>query len=327
MIPRQTHGVASLAIAIAALSIAIQSCDSGSDSPSTPADDMGKPFFETSYTIQGDRLVVTYITERITTWSFCAYSSKATTSMPDSLVIDRDTTKSPETVLWSLNHDTLLITETDTNYTDTDSIPYLDQVLYIRLSGSEGLNGRFKQIDTKHLPLEQVPSTSSDTGYFSSPSTDDIQSRFVEYVIEFDGGRGKSWIRALGSWADYTIADWNKYSQDEYDITIRKIDDNTVTETGNINHEEVTRQLVNINPEFKLDGDIRYSSSDSTHKTGIKYSAPTSCPNGVDWYRTFQTSNRKPSAWRLASRSLQGNPPAAPAWNLDHPAPGTFFRP
>ena len=101
------------------------------------------------------------------------------------------------------------------------------------------------------------------------------------------------------NWLSY---DWGFYDSAGFNGTATELSCNQVQITGNTTGEQVT---INWNSE----GDMTFSSTDSTHKTLVYYAHPYTCPNTYPWwyYGSFIRNNQKinvPAAKRAVRPSV-----------------------
>ncbi|OGJ89889.1 MAG: hypothetical protein A2248_22760 [Candidatus Raymondbacteria bacterium RIFOXYA2_FULL_49_16] len=109
------------------------------------------------------------------------------------------------------------------------------------------------------------------------------------------------------SWADSYITNWNAYDSSLYNVTIVKINDNTIKLVGN-----TTGEVVLLTAD--ADQNITYISSDYLHERTMEYQEPTTCPNPLtDWfYAEFLNDNTQEVLFR--------RPLAAPGPVIKKPA-------
>lgn len=268
-----------------------------------------KEIVQGTYEVSGNRLVARMLPrDSVIESRYCLTSA---TGRRDSLYVGHDTLVATDSLAWSIRQDTLVLSVwQDTSYTLIDSIPYLTEWLYARISGNgANLDGTFRMVGTRDRPLRALPAQSGDSLEILqvwSRSKDQF-SRLQEILVSFQSGRLVSTTRTIPSWADLILMQWtgnllNTSAESTwYDIDMRKLDDTTVSETGRRTKEVVTRRQVRPEAGMLFLSDVSYSSSDTSHHNGVSHYNPPSCPDGVEWFSDFRMDNWK--AYGAARRS------------------------
>lgn len=209
----------------------------------------------------------------------------------ESLVTGVDSIRMPgQDYQWSIQGDTLKLSQPDTIFSSGGFIPFVDQLQLIRLTGT-GLYGRYRSARVVRIPLADVPANSPDTIFFTRPQ--EVSNSRLTTIVELVGrGLVKYEARLNISWADYTIFNMKDAYDDELQLDYAKIDDRTFLITGRITKEVVRIRLLRVEPGAVLDGDIEFYSDNSSHPAAVKYLRPTSCPNGPSWLSGFYDSNK-----------------------------------
>ncbi|MBK9575613.1 MAG: hypothetical protein IPO40_00930 [Fibrobacteres bacterium] len=278
-----------------------------------------------TYQTQANRLITqSSPRDSVSKSSYCQYSQSG---KADSLVTYEYPIRANDTLVWSFRSDSLILSWWgDTSYTAGDSVPYIREQIYLRTSGtSQTLNGTYREVRLRQRLLQPLPPGSADSAMLARMDTlfTKTYQKLQENLLSFQDGKLTATARALATWADFEVMKWNgdfplSYQVDStrYDITIKKIDGNTVTETGRKTGEVVTRRLVRVEPGALIWGDESFSSSDTSHHSGTKHTAPTSCPDGVDWFWKFRDENRKsPLNARQSSASPRKDSRMESSWD------------
>lgn len=282
--------------------------------------DKQKETIHGTYEVTGNRLVAQFLPrDSVMESRYCLYSS---TGKRDSLFTSHDTLIAFDSLAWSIRQDSLVLSLwQDTSYTSLDSIPYLTEWIYSRVSGSNqsALDGTFRMVGMRDRPLRPLPAGSGDSSSILQVwNQTKLQfSQFQEILVTFQGGRISSSNRSIPSWADLILLQWTgglpgaTAESTWYEIDMRKLDDTTVTETGRKTKEIVTRKQVRPEPSMLYLSDVSFTSSDSSHHGGVSHFNPATCPDGVEWFSDFRRANRK--SYTLAREARMANPATIPS--------------
>lgn len=191
---------------------------------------------------------------------------------------------------------------------DLSSGPYQNVGKFRRLDGTaSSLTGRFQLVGEVYRTTLAISDSIK-----AILAEDSIASaaKYARTIPVYDFAAGT--ISLVGaykpSYASTFVQDWSHPQQDpwiysdadstwvdtrqwvdsaRYDIAVKIVDSNTVTLTGNVNHEVVTLVATPTLQGF----DLAFSSTD-TSRTPAKIAAiPTTCPNSAEMFDLFEWAN------------------------------------
>jgi hypothetical protein len=233
----------------------------------------------------------------------------------DSLVVQIDTISNPgETqVSYSISGSTLTYSlSTNTFMNDSGSWVIAQTAVFSRLGTGNGLQGTWILSSESYTVVSgSLPdSTRHMIDSTMSAARQSLSSGEFAAQITFSGNQFTETVtykKDAGSQVDYFVSRWDScstFGMDtcDYAISVTKLNDNAAQLHGTKTNETVT---IVWSPE----GDMTYTSSDTSHHASVYYNNPTSCPDPYvpSWYYSFLSANSK-STVTLTKPRLQPVP-------------------
>jgi hypothetical protein len=221
---------------------------------------------------------------------------------------------------WSYCDGTELVEECDTSSGSDESIPYtlsgntlsfgVDQsemesgavvqlnMVLTRVGDGTGLQGVWKVTGMSYTVLSGTLTPAEKAELDEAVASDDFFDEMGSMELQITATQINVYYLEGGySWADDFIDEWNgEWSSDpsyadsaNYNVTVTKVNNNTIKLVGKKNGETVTITWDNSAET------ITYTSTDAAHSAHTYYENPTSCPNNYypSWYYEFLSANSK----------------------------------